>query len=98
MIEFVADPDGSRQDRSTSIARIVRNKAQLALQLGGRVAGREVAPLRRRSPRPPDLQAQLKLQDEVAQKLKRNASSTARSTWRPTKSIRWFSTSRLSMS
>jgi len=68
VIEFVVDSSGGLKSPSVYRA-VVRNKAQLQYNSGG-------AWLEGKSPAPPkisassDLQAQLKLQDEVAQKLK----------------------------
>ena len=83
--EFVVDSSGAV--KSSSVYRaLVRNKAQLQYNsVGAWLEGKSSAPPKVAAAA--DLQAQLKLQDEVAQKLKANASRTARSTCRPTKSI-----------
>jgi len=68
VVEFVVDSSGGL--KSPSIYRaVVRNKAQLQYNsLGGWLEGKSPAPSKVAASS--DLQAQLKLQDEVAQKLK----------------------------
>jgi len=68
VIEFVVDPSGSV--KSSDVYRaVVRNKAQLQYNsVGGWLEGKSPAPPKVAASS--DLQAQLKLQDEVAQKLK----------------------------
>src|SRR5579885_1927376 len=69
VIEFVAGSDGSIQSSDVYRA-IVRNKAQLTYNaVGGWLEGRSTAPAKVLASS--DLQAQLKLQDETAQALRR---------------------------